>query len=88
MVVPRSQEFFENFMARIAGYELLEEWANETSVAQEYSITVSVDAKPETHRVIGILYAEGERLGGERIYGSERVVRLMAGEIFAELEPL
>jgi hypothetical protein len=81
-------QFFENFMEKIVGYELLDEWVNENSVAQEYSITVQVDGAPETHRVIGILFAEGELLGGERIYGSQRIVQLMAGEIFDELEPL
>jgi hypothetical protein len=81
-------QFFENFMEKIVGYELLDEWVNESSVAQEYSITVQVDGAPETHRVIGILFAEGELLGGERIYGSQRIVQLMAGEIFDELEPL
>jgi hypothetical protein len=81
-------QFFENFMEKIVGYELLDEWVNESSVAQEYSITVQVDGAPETHRVIGILFAEGELLGGERIYGSKRIVQLMAGEIFDELEPL
>lgn len=82
------RQFFENFMERIVGYELLEEWVNETSVAQEYDITVELEGVRETHRVLGVLYADGSLLGGERIYGSERILRLMAGPMFAELEPL
>ena len=81
-------QFIERFLPMTVGYELLEEWVNESSVSQEYAIHLQVDGKIESHRVIGVLYADGERLGGERIYASERFVRLMAGEIFDELEPL
>ena len=69
----------------IVGYELLDEWANERAVAQEYDISVAVGGTAETHRVIGILFAEespaGTLLGGERIYASERCVRQMAGDL-------
>jgi hypothetical protein len=87
------EQFFDDFMTKIVGYELREEWANETSVAQEYDITVDVPSGgPETHRVVGILFAKetpgGTLLGGERIYAGERIVRLMAGPIFDELQPL
>ena len=64
---------------------LVEEWVSAVSVAQEYEITVEVSGDLETHRVIGILFAEGELLGGERIFSSERCARLMLGEaLFAE----
>jgi hypothetical protein len=87
------RQFMDDFMTRIVSYELLAEWVNETSVVQEYDITVSHDGANETHRVVGILFAEetdGGRmlLGGERIYANERCVRLMAGSIFDEFEPL
>ena len=81
-------QFYENFLPRTASYRLIEEWVNETSVAQEYEIGLRVDGGIETHRVIGILYADGELLGGERIYASEQFVRHMAGPMFEELEPL
>jgi hypothetical protein len=85
-------QFFSDFMTKIRGYKLRSEWVNETSVAQEYDITVDAGGVTETHRVLGVLFAEqgpdGIKLGGERIYGSERVVRLMAGGMFEELEPL
>jgi len=87
-------QFFTSFMEQMTGYELLNEWADENAVVQEYDITLQVDgASPETHRVIGILFAEqvdGGRklLGGERIYASERCIRLMAGELFEEFVPL
>jgi len=81
-------QFFENFLPKTVSYRLVEEWVNETSVAQEYEIGLRVDGGVENYRVIGILFAEGELLGGERIYASEPFVRHMAGKMFGELEPL
>lgn len=81
-------QFFDDFMQRIEGHRLLDEWVNERSVVQEYDITLRVDGVAETHRVVGVLFAEGELLGGERIYGGERVLRLMIGSLFDELEPI
>ena len=84
------EQFFTGFMESIAGYELRDEWVNAMSVVQEYDITVRTDDALETHRVVGILCADGSSgvLGGERIYGSERIVRLMLGPLFGELEDL
>jgi hypothetical protein len=82
------KHLLSEFVPRTRGYELLEEWVNETSVSQEYAIDVAVDGQIERHRVIGILYAEGGLLGGERIYSSERCARLMAGDaLIDELLP-
>jgi hypothetical protein len=81
-------QFIAMFMQTIVGYELLGEWANEDAVVQEYDITLDVGDGPETHRVIGILFAQGELLGGERVYASERICRMMLGDLFDELEPL
>ncbi len=36
---------------------------------------------------MSILYVKVDRLGGERIYASDHVVRMMVGEMFDELEP-
>jgi hypothetical protein len=81
------QQFFDDFMQKISGYTLCDEWVSETSVAQEYDISLRIDGAIETHRVLGILFVDGTRLGGERIYGSERVIRLMAGSVIGEFEP-
>ena len=81
-------QFFSGFIAHTVDYALLDEWVNESSVAQEYDITLEFDGKRENHRVIGILYRSGTLLGGERIYGSEPLVRRMAGELFDEFQPL
>jgi hypothetical protein len=85
------EQLLGRFMTWVRGYELLDEWANEHSVAQEYDIQLQVDGGPlETHRVIGILFQQPGTalLGGERVYGGERIVRLMVGELYDELEPL
>ena len=85
-------QFFAGFMQTIVDSVLIDEWANERAVVQEYDIRVEVDGGQETHRVVGVLFAEdspeGTRLGGERVYASERCVRQMAGALFDELEPL
>jgi hypothetical protein len=43
---------------------------------------------PQTHQVIGILWADGELMGGERIWASETCLRAMLGPLFDELEPI
>jgi hypothetical protein len=76
--------YYEHLLGRFVpmtvGYKLLDEWVNENSVSQEYDIEVAVDGAPEKHRVIGILFREGRLLGGERVFASERCLRLMAGD--------
>lgn len=79
------EQFIERFLPLRAGYSMLGEWVSATSVAQEYDVSLRVDGVAESHRVLGILYADGDRLGGERVYASERFIRLMTGPIFDEL---
>ena len=79
------EHLLTHFVPSTRGVRLLEEWASAASIVQEYEITVEVAGDLEAHRVIGILFAEGELLGGERIFSSERCARLMLGEaLFAE----
>ena len=88
----RARRFYEHFVARFLplrhDFQLIDEWVNETSVAQEYVVGLSVDGVVESHRVLGVLFADGERLGGERVFASERFVRLLIGPVFDELEPI
>lgn len=79
-------QFFSDFTQRVVGHVLLEEWVSATSVAQEYDISIRIGDDVETHRVLGVLFAAGDRLGGERIYGSERIIREMAGCVIDEFE--
>ncbi|HKA13532.1 MAG TPA: hypothetical protein VKH41_00825 [Myxococcota bacterium] len=80
--------FCEHFLPLRYSYALVAEWVDAGSVAQEYEIALRVDGAIERFRVLGILYARGEKLGGERVYASERFIRLMTGPLFDELEPL
>jgi hypothetical protein len=80
--------FFEHFVRLRDSYSLLEEWVSERSVAQEYEIELRVDGAVERFRVLGVLYARGELLGGERVYASDRFIRLLTGPMFDELEPI
>jgi hypothetical protein len=81
------EHLFGSFIPSTRLYRLVQEWVNERSVAQEYDIDVEVAGAVERHRVIGVLVAEGELLGGERVYASERCARLMVGVLLDELEP-
>ncbi len=81
-------QFCERFLPLRHDYALIGEWVSESAVVQEYDITLRADGELETHRVLGILHADRAKLAGERVYASERFVRLMTGELFDELEPL
>jgi hypothetical protein len=88
-VVRYYEHLIQRFMPSIVGYTLLDEWCNENSLAQEYDIEVGGDDGSETHRVIGVLYRSRRLLGGERLYASERCLRLMAGDaLIDELAPI
>lgn len=82
------QQFFEDYAPRVIEGELLTQWADESAVVREDALEIRGPEGPERQRVISVLFAEGDRLGGERIYASDRVVRMMAGEMFGELEPI
>ena len=88
----RVRRFYEQFCSRFlslrSDFALIAEWVGIDSVAQEYDISLRVDGAIERFRVLGILYARGDRLGGERVYASERFIRLLTGPLFDELEPL
>ena len=68
----RVRRYYEHllgqFVPRTRGYRLLDEWVSRTSVAQEYEIQVEAQSgQLESHRVIGVLFADGPLLSGERI---------------------
>lgn len=80
--------FFENFSPKVTHYVLINEWVNERSVAQEYDVTLTFDGEDETHRILGVLFVEGDKLGGEVVYASEAAIRRMTGPMFDELVAL
>ncbi len=52
-------QFCEHFLPLRHSYTLLAEWVSETSVAQEYDVSLRVDGQVETHRVLGLLIGAG-----------------------------
>ena len=86
-------QFFDGYMSRIVGGRRIGRWASEGAFVLENSIEVRGEHGAEEHRVISVLFAADAaapdpRLGGERIYASEHVIRMMAGELFEALEPI
>jgi len=83
------EHFFASFRPRVRGFELRSEWVSDEGVGQEYVITL---AKPgggdERHHVIGILTFGKEGLSGERVYASEKLLRIMFGPAYELTEPL
>ncbi len=82
------RHLMEHFLPNVESAEIVDEWCNENSLTQEYDVTIRVDGGEERHRVTGILVVGEEKLLGERIYGSERMLRLMLGDLYDELEAL
>jgi hypothetical protein len=84
------QRYYEHLMAeflpRVESSVLVDQWCNENSLAQEYDVDVRTGAGIERHRLLGILAIGEQLLTGERIYGSERALRLMLGPSYDELE--
>ena len=81
--------FFAHFQPRVAGYELRAEWANTQGLAQEYVIWVRADdGTVERFDILGILTFGTTALSGERVWGSERLLRMMFGPLYDEAEPI
>ena len=77
--------FFASFQPLIAGYELLREWVTDEGVGQEYRIELRFpDGREESHRVIGVLTFGRDALAGERVWASERLLRLMFGPAYEQ----
>ena len=86
------EHLVSDFMPAQIGYEMIAETVSPEALSQEYVIEIhGEDGKPETHRVLGVLYAakDGSGLmGGERIWGSDAFLRRMIGPIWDELESI
>lgn len=81
------EHLFTRFIPCAVGARTIDAWCNETSFAEEYDIDLRIDDRVERHRVLGIVLVSGDRISGERIWGSERVLRLMMGdEIYDRLD--
>ncbi len=82
--------FFSTFRPLVAGYAQRSEWTDDRGVGQEYTIwtRTGAGAALERHEVIGILTFGTDRLSGERVYGSDRLLELMFGPVLADARPV
>ena len=83
------EHFFGTFQPFIAGFELVNQWATEEGLGEEYWLDLALPGYArERHRIVGILVFGATKLAGERLYASERLLRVMLGPAYeiAELQ--
>ena len=81
------QHLFDEFLPFVESTRLVGEWVGEDALAQEYEVQLRKDGALERHFILGVLFVEGELLGGERIWGSEHTLRRLLGPAYEELRP-
>ena len=80
--------FLRDFMPRCEETILIGEWASPDACIQEYQLRVRVDGKLQNHQLMGSIYGSGDRIGGERLYGSAGLMDLMLGDFKSKLVPI
>lgn len=81
--------FFENFKPRVVDYTMRIGATNEKGVIHEFDIRVrNDDGTIEQHALAGILLFGDEKLSGERVWGGERILRMIFGPLYDETEPI
>jgi len=82
------EHFFAHFSPLTESFQIRGEWSTSEGLGQEYTVWLRrPDGTRERHEIIGILLFGPSGLAGERIYSSERLLRLMLGPIY-ETTPL
>jgi hypothetical protein len=82
---------YPEFVTRVTGYELLDEWSNEHAAIQEYVIKVGdADDRSSGFRVLSMMPVDEDTglLAGERLYCDEGFVRTLLGPFFDLLLPI
>ena len=83
------EHFFGHFSPLTESFEIRGEWSTPEGLGQEYTVWLRLpDGTRERHEIIGILLFGTSSLAGERVYASERLLRLMLGPIYDETTPL
>jgi len=80
--------FLAEFMPLVEETILIAEWSNEIACVHEYQLRLRVDGKLENHQLMGSIYGAGDKIGGERLYGSARLMDFMLGPFADELVPI
>ena len=84
------EHFFGEFQTVADGAELRGRWASDDGLGLEYTVWTRDPAtgQRERHDVLGILLYGPDRLTGERVYASDRLLGLMVGPVLEEARPL
>ena len=77
--------FLRDFMPLVEETILIGEWASPEACVHEYQLRLRIDGKLENHQLMGSIYGAGNRIGGERLYGSAKLMDLMLGDFKSEL---
>jgi len=80
--------FLEHFMPLVEEVHLIGQTGDGSASVHEYQIRLRIDGRLEDHQLVAVMFGSEDRMGGERLYGSDRLLRLMLGEFEAELQPL
>ena len=80
--------FLAEFMPLVEETVLIGEWESPAACVHEYQLRLRIDGALENHQLMGAIYASGDLLGGERLYGSARLMDLMLGPFAKELVPI
>jgi hypothetical protein len=82
--------FFSDFTPLIAGYTIRQEWLTDGALGHEYTIWTRTgpDRALERHEIIGVPTFGTTRMSGERLYASDRLLRLMFGPVLDEARPI
>ena len=80
--------FLEEFMPLVEETHLMGEWSNDSACINEYQLRLRIDGALENHQLIGSIYGSGDKIGGERLYGSAPLMDHMLGPLAKELVPI
>jgi hypothetical protein len=77
------EHFFSTFRPTARRGELRAEYASDEGLAQEYVLYVTrPDGTEERHPLVSVLTFGQSALSGERVYASERLLRLLFGPAY------
>jgi hypothetical protein len=77
------EHFFGTFWSFVEASERRAEWVTDEGMGLENVLRLRLpDGSRERHPVIGILVFGKTALAGERVWGSERLLRLMFGPVY------
>jgi SnoaL-like protein len=80
--------FFSTFRPMARRGELRAEYTSDEGVAQEYVLSVTLpDGTEERHPLVSVLTFGESALSGERVYASERLLRLLFGPAYDLAQP-